>query len=538
MADEFDGTSPWGDHPSLSENNSSVNIHKESTTIDDHDVDNVVDSNEASSPISGTSITSPRKSKPSIRQSRSRKIVTQSISVDEDANPLGPLGEVEQPEPELLPLTTSKKDDASSLQDVPLKPDTKPMIDSKFNNLTLSPTKDSEPLPPTPRQSDEHFTITVGDPIKVGDLTSAHTVYTVTTKTNSPLFTKPESSVTRRYRDFRWIFHALENNNPGIIVPPPPEKQAVGRFNEDFVEARRSALENMLNKIVSHPVLRHDPDFKLFLESDSFGSDIKSRSSNVSEDMMESTINPSVIGSSSGGGIMSTLGGAFSFSAKYVETNEWFVDKKAYLDSLESQLKSLLKALDLVVTQRKELSDTTGEFSNVLNTLSSVEISRNLSNLLTDFSNAQSRIKDLYSRQCLQDVLSLSTTLEEYIRLISSIRSVFNQRQRIYLNAQNAEHELTKKRQNLEKLQRQGKTLQDKITNLQVLVENQEKVVLNLRVSFDDITKQIISEFDRFEHEKIRDFRNSVELFLENAVESQKEAIEIWETFYQLAGFA
>ena len=34
--------------------------------------------------------------------------------------------------------------------------------------------------------------------------------------------------MNRRYRDFVWLYTALNNNNPGIVVPPPPEKQQLG----------------------------------------------------------------------------------------------------------------------------------------------------------------------------------------------------------------------------------------------------------------------------------------------------------------------
>jgi sorting nexin-1/2 len=81
--------------------------------------------------------------------------------------------------------------------------------------------------------------------------------------------------VSRRFRDFLWLYNQLHNNNPGVIVPPPPEKQAVGRFNADFVESRRQSLERMLNKIAAHSTLQLDGDLKLFLESDAFNVDIK-----------------------------------------------------------------------------------------------------------------------------------------------------------------------------------------------------------------------------------------------------------------------
>lgn len=79
----------------------------------------------------------------------------------------------------------------------------------------------------------------------------------------------------RRYRDFLWLYNTLHSNNPGIVVPPPPEKQAVGRFETNFVESRRAALEKMLNKIAAHPTLQLDGDLKLFLESESFNVDVK-----------------------------------------------------------------------------------------------------------------------------------------------------------------------------------------------------------------------------------------------------------------------
>jgi sorting nexin-1/2 len=81
--------------------------------------------------------------------------------------------------------------------------------------------------------------------------------------------------VTRRYKDFLWLYNTLHANNPGVVVPPPPEKQAVGRFDSNFVESRRMALEKMLNKTAAHPTLQHDGDLKIFLESEAFSNDVK-----------------------------------------------------------------------------------------------------------------------------------------------------------------------------------------------------------------------------------------------------------------------
>jgi sorting nexin-1/2 len=94
-------------------------------------------------------------------------------------------------------------------------------------------------------------------------------------QTTSKAYKEQDFEVKRRYRDFLWLYTTLHGNNPGIVVPPPPEKQAVGRFETNFVESRRAALEKMLNKIAAHPQLQLDADLKLFLESESFNVDVK-----------------------------------------------------------------------------------------------------------------------------------------------------------------------------------------------------------------------------------------------------------------------
>lgn len=86
-----------------------------------------------------------------------------------------------------------------------------------------------------------------------------------------------------------------------MVVPPPPEKQAVGRFETNFVELRRAALERMLNKTAAHPTLQHDGDLKIFLESESFNMDVKNKE-NKEPDLGQNKGMFSSLGLSMGGG--------------------------------------------------------------------------------------------------------------------------------------------------------------------------------------------------------------------------------------------
>ena len=84
-----------------------------------------------------------------------------------------------------------------------------------------------------------------------------------------------------------------------------------GRFQEEFVEARRQALERMLNKIAQHPLLQRDVDFKLFIESEAFNADVKQREKSAS--VAESK------------GFMGSIGlGGGTFGGKMPESDEVF----------------------------------------------------------------------------------------------------------------------------------------------------------------------------------------------------------------------
>ncbi|EON98679.1 putative vacuolar protein sorting-associated protein vps5-like protein [Phaeoacremonium minimum UCRPA7] len=347
------------------------------------------------------------------------------------------------------------------------------------------------------------FHITVGDPHKVGDLTSSHIVYAVRTQTTSKAYKQPEFEVKRRYRDFLWLYNTLHANNPGVVVPPPPEKQAVGRFESNFIESRRAALEKMLNKTAAHPTLQHDSDLKIFLESEAFNIDVKHK------ERKEPNLGESK-------GLMSSLGLSVGGGSKFVEQDD---------------LKGLLKAMETMVAQRKAMAEAAGDFSASLHALSTVELSPTLSGPLDALSELQITIRDIYDRQAQQDVLTFGIIIEEYIRLIGSVKQAFTQRQKAFYSWHAAESEMQKRKANQDKLLRQGKSQQDRLNQISAEVADAERKVHQARLLFDDMGRLMRAELDKFEREKVEDFKSGVETFLESAVEAQKELIEKWETF-------
>lgn len=177
----------------------------------------------------------------------------------------------------------------------------------------------------------------------------------------------------------------------------------------------------------------------------------------------------------------------------------------------------------MVVTQRKGMAEAAGDFSASLHALSTVELSPSLSSPLEGLSDLQLRIKELYDRQAQQDVLTLGITIDEYIRLIGSIKQAFGSRQKAWSAWSSAEDDLRKRKSTQEKLLRQGKTQQDRLTQMNGELADSERKVHQARLLFEDMGRLMRAELERFEREKVEDFKSAVETFLESAVEAQKE---------------
>lgn len=266
----------------------------------------------------------------------------------------------------------------------------------------------------------------------------------------------------------------------------------------------------MLNKTAAHPVLQHDGDLKIFLESDAFNVDVKHREHREP-------------GLGENKGMFSSIGFGSSGGGKFIEHDDWFHERRNYLDALENQLKALLKSIDTVVQQRKALAEAAGDFSASLHALSTVELSVSLSTPLEGLSDLQFRIRELYERQAQQDVLTLGITVDEYIRLIGSVKQAFAQRQKSFHAWHSAEAELTKRKATQDKTLRSGKTQQDRLNQLQADVGDGERRCHQARLLFEDMGRLMRSELERFETEKVEDFKSGVETFLEGAIEAQKE---------------
>merc|ERR1711973_354346 len=98
--------------------------------------------------------------------------------------------------------------------------------------------------------------------------------YKLSMKTNLPIFKMKESTVRRRYSDFKWLRDELERSVQ-IHLPSLPGKAFTrqipflksddGIFEVEFIEERRRGLEDFINVVCGHPLVQSEQSLHMFL---------------------------------------------------------------------------------------------------------------------------------------------------------------------------------------------------------------------------------------------------------------------------------
>lgn len=71
--------------------------------------------------------------------------------------------------------------------------------------------------------------------------------------------------VSRRYKHFDWLHERLAEKFSFIPVPPLPDKQIQGRYEEEFIEHRMNQLQSFVDRVCRHPVLSQSEVLQHFL---------------------------------------------------------------------------------------------------------------------------------------------------------------------------------------------------------------------------------------------------------------------------------
>lgn len=485
---------------------------------------------------------------------------------------------VEEHPKQETPKLSSKNDEI--LQDIPITSDDTKIIEVK---KTIQDMPKPEPIF---LSSDPVHSIELSDPYKVGDLTNSFIEFQITTilspncilrgKKVSEVEHERTFQVKRRYSDFRWLYRQLQQTYWGYIIPSPPDKSLKNLFtvsdHDKLSLKRKDLLLNMLVKIASNPHLQYDDNYLEFLtnlESQKFSEYYKIKDQETlsyavndpldlseisrlseyklfgkddglnfyeeakgmeTEQFLEKKITQALRNYSSNNssltkalfGFAKTVmnDGVENAMPRYNEPDTYFDEAEDCWDSLFTELKNLDNVLKSLKESKEKSMNDLANLSDVLKKMSEQNVSETFNRLYNAFSEVQTNISDVLRRSSEIEKLIFSDYVQDQLRSLNNSTSIFNQR--FKLGSILVLLEWIVKNKKLGKFVLEGETL-----------KKWENRYNSVKMKWREIGVVIKRQLYEFDMNRVVEFRNCIEIYIETFKEQQKELIEIWETFLQ-----
>ncbi|CAL1530690.1 unnamed protein product [Lymnaea stagnalis] len=284
--------------------------------------------------------------------------------------------------------------------------------------------------------------------------------FTVHTKTTLQHFKNSEMSVVRQHEEFVWLHDRYVENEEyaGVIIPPAPPKpdfdasreklQRLGEgegtmTKEEFTKMKQeleaeylatfkktvAMHEVFLQRLASHPVLRNDVNFEVFLE---YAGDMSVRGKNKKE----------------------RLGGFFKSITKTADevlisgqkdVDEFFESEKVFLIEYHNKIKDATGKADKMTKVHKSVADSYIQISTGLVQLATIE-NTELDRIYSKVAEALEKARKLQGRVASDEDLKLSDTLRYYMRDSMAAKDLLYRRMRALVDYENANKALEKAR--------------------------------------------------------------------------------------------
>lgn len=361
--------------------------------------------------------------------------------------------------------------------------------------------------------TDNSLAVDISDALSEKDIVK----FTVHTKTTMSEFKGNDFSVVRKHAEFVWLHDSLveDERYAGLLIPPPPIKpdfdasrEKLARLSEgegsmtkeEFtrmkqeLEAEYLAIfkktvamhEIFLCRLVQHPQLRTNQNFRVFLE---YEKELNVRGKNKKErfsGMLRS--------------ITKTADETLLLSGQK-DSDEFFEHEKSFIHEYHTKIKDATSKADKVTRSHKQCASDYLSIASSLQSLATVENSIPVSHdfgfdkSLLRVHDTLEKIRKLESRTSSDTDLKLSDLLRYYLRDAQACKDLLYRRSRSLADYENANKELDKARS-------RGKNVQQAV--------DQQKAA---RAKFEALSETGKGELTEFKARRVTAFRkNLIEL--------------------------
>ncbi|XP_038547876.1 sorting nexin-7 [Micropterus salmoides] len=335
--------------------------------------------------------------------------------------------------------------------------------------------------------------VTVDNPESHVTAIETFIMYRVVTKTTRSEFDSSEYEVRRRYQDFLWLRSRLEETHPTLIIHPLPEKFVmkgmVERFNDDFIETRRSALHRFLNKISEHPILSYSQHFKVFL---------------TAQDLLSLR--------KQGPGFLTRMGETVRAVANSVRglrnRPEEFTLMQEYVEDFSNKVCSVDKVTQRIIKEQKEYLDELKQYSPTYTQWAESE--GELAEPLKGVANCVERCSKETEEQIHHLSQVLVPVLHEYVLCAETLKVVMRRRDNIQSEFEAKNEALASRKVDQEALQEEVDALADRVE----LANNALK-----------------GDWSRWQNSMRTDLKSAFISNAEKNVEYYEKCLAVWESF-------
>ncbi|XP_048730401.2 sorting nexin-4-like isoform X2 [Ostrea edulis] len=369
--------------------------------------------------------------------------------------------------------------------------------------------------------------------MKVQDTFIVYLVETRITDKNIKYNGDGTSSLWRRYSEFELLQNYLSITYPYTVVPPLPEKKAsyiwqnspTDKFDLEFIERRRAALEIFMLRVAAHPILSQDRIFVGFMRQEDgwkdsvYATDFQSKA--------ESRLK------------------ALNASFRLQNPDRQYEELKNYCTELESNIANLLKIRAKMADKLYGIHKIHANYSRVFGEWSGIEKEMN------EPLQSAAHYMNVYCQSVdsiLEEEEQYADQLKEYLAFAESLRSVCRKYECLQYDMERAEDNLTYKKNQKEMLE-QGKTggtfslsgMKTKIfgsdtpeqrdQKIKQLEEQIEQTQVELRTVTEELQKFVdasMRDIDRFKRQKVKDLKEIFTNYAVMQIKQCKRGIAVW----------
>ncbi|KAL9968392.1 hypothetical protein ACROYT_G026762 [Oculina patagonica] len=384
-------------------------------------------------------------------------------------------------------------------------------------------------------------------------LKEPYTVYLIETKyiDGGPPAGEPDmsSSIWRRYSEFELLRNYLVANFPAMIVPPLPEKRiniaalriAADKFDPDFIDKRKVALESFLLRCAAHPQISQDLSFISFFNQEEGWKEAVNATNYQSK--VDSRLK--------------------SWSASVKEPERKFEDMKHYADNLGSNVAAMIKVRQRIADIIFSIHKQHATYGKVFSEWSSLE--NEMGDGLQKSGHYMDRFAASVDEALSEDEMAFSEPLKEYLHFADVLKGVSHKQLLRQYDMEKAEETLTNKKTQKDDLSAQkqaiesGQTppktggfsfkglssmifgaetpevLETKINNLEEQITDAEDNVKTTKEDLRVFNEEALKDYERFRKQEVRDLKEVLAAHIKTQMILCKLGISAWQDMKETA---